>query len=182
MIEEQNQAKEVYIWDCCCVSKQLEPSIKFMSTFKTLFFFFNFFVLAFGLADFGMGLWFRIDPKVYEIHKYIETQNFTIAGWILLFGGFLACLMAIVGFAAATHQAAGLLVIYFSTIIVLTLAFVGAIVLLTVYGLGSSLENFLIKEIYEQIRRRTVNSEINAFRMDEAVQFLDFVQVKVSTH
>lgn len=179
-VEQEVQAKEVYICNCCGISKELNPSIEFMSTFRALFFLFNFLVFAFGLANFGLGLWFRIDPKVYEIHKYIETQNFTIAGWILLVCGISACIIALIGFASAANQAAGVLVFYFVIMIPLTLAFVGTLVLLTVYGFGSSLEKFLTKEIYEQIRRRSMSADSDLFASGDASQFMDFIQVKVS--
>lgn len=179
--EEATDLEEVYICNCCGVTRELKPASKMMSCFKSSFFVFNFMVLIFGFANLGMGLWLRIDPKVYEIHKYIETQNFTIAGWILLFCGFIACLMAFSGFAAANRQRVCPIIYYLLFMIPLTLAFVGSIVLLTVYGLGQSLERVLTKEIYEQIRRRSMNVEQDFFRTSDAAQFLDFVQVKVST-
>lgn len=178
---EKAPAEEVYLCDCCGVTKQLSPAIEFMSTFRSLFFLFNFLAFVFGFANLGMGLWFRIDPKVYEIHKYIETQNFTLAGWIMLFGGFLTCLIALVGFMGAAKQAAGLLLIYLTSMVALTLAFVATLVLLAVYGLGSTLQHFITKEIYEQIRRRSMNSEPDTFSSNDAAQFLDFIQVKVRT-
>lgn len=177
--DHEPSLEEVYLCNCCGVTKELDPAMKYMPIFRSLFLLFNFFVFAFGLADLGMGLWFRIDPKVYELHKYIATQNFTIAGWIMLFGGFLACLMALIGFTAAIRQTIGLLIFYLIVMIILTLSFVGTIVLLTVYGLGRPLENFLTKEIYEQIRRRTMNTESDLFMNTDAAQFLDFLQVKV---
>lgn len=177
-VEDADIAEEVYICDCCCFSKEISPSMKYMPAFKRLFFVFNFLVLAFGLANLGMGLWFRIDPKVYEIHKYIETQNFTNAGWIMLFGGFIACLMALAGFAAATRQLAGLLVFYFIVMIILTIAFVGTLVLLTVYGLGDPLEKFIIREIIDQMRRR-MSTELDLYATSQASGFIDFIQVKV---
>lgn len=169
--------EEVYICSCCGVSRELRPSMRFMSTFSSLFFLFNLLVFAFGLANFGMGLWFRIDPKIYEIHKHIETQNFTIAGWLMLFCGFLSCLTALVGFIAGGRRAASLLACYFAVTIVLTLTFVGTLVLLTVFGLGLPLEQFIIKEIHEQILRQARNSESDF--NSNAAQFLDFIQVKV---
>ena len=178
--EELQSLEEVYICDCCGVTRELSPTTQYMTTLSSLFSLVNFLVFAFGLADLGMGLWFRIDPKVYEIHKYIETQNFTIAGWIMLFCGFAACLMALLGPVATRRRAAGLLIVYFSLALLLTLAFVGTIVLLTVYGFGSKLELFLVKEIYEQLRRRSMNSELDLVSLSDAAQFIDFVQVKVS--
>lgn len=177
--DDVQSLEEVYVCNCCGVSKELQPAIKWLPTFRCLFFLFNFLVLAFGLANLGVGLWFRIDPKVYEIHKYIETQNFTISGWILLFGGFLACLVALFGFLAANRSRIGLLVCYLVFMIPLTLAIVGALVLLTVYGLGLSLERVMVKEIYEQIRRRSMNTVQNLYETSSAAQFLDFIQVKV---
>ena len=179
-VEEPLDAQEVYLCTCCGVTKEVHPAMRHVPLLRSLFFLFNFLVFAFGLALLGMGLWFRIDPKVYEIHKYIETQNFTIAGWIMLFGGFLACLTALIGFAGSVRLRTGLLLFYLFILIALTLAFVGALVLLTVYGLGTTLELFLTKEIYEQIRRRTMNTELDVFMNSDAAQFLDFVQVKVS--
>lgn len=174
--------EEVYVWSTCCnlISGELKPSIAYMPALRGSFFLFNFLTFAFGLADLGMGLWFRIDPKVYEIHKYIETQNFTYAGWIMLFGGFIACLISLFGFAAASRELAGALLLYALVCVVLSIGFVGAVVLLTVYGLGSSLERFLVKEIYEQIRRRSMSTELDLFALSDSAQFLDFVQVKVS--
>lgn len=179
---ERVVAEEVYLCDCCGVTKELSPGIKYMTTFRTLFFLFNFLVFVFGLANFGLGLWFRIDPKVYEIHKYIETQNFTIAGWIMLFCGFSACVTALIGFISAAKQGVCLLVLYFIVTIILTFAFVGTLVLLTVYGLGVALEHFLIKEVYEQIRRRSMSNEFDLTASSDASQFLDFIQVKVSMY
>lgn len=178
--ELERVAEEVYICDCCGVAQELSPGIKYMTTFRTLFFLFNFLVFVFGLANFGLGLWFRIDPKVYEIHKYIETQNFTIAGWIMLFCGFSACIVALIGFISAARQSVCLLILYFAIIIILTFAFVGTLVLLTVYGLGKALEHFIIKEIYEQLRRRSMSTEFDLSTSNDAAQFLDFIQVKVS--
>lgn len=178
--EEKPDAEEVYVCNCCGISREVGPSIQFMPTFKACFFLFNFLVLVGGFANLGMGLWFRIDPKVYEIHKYIETQNFSIAGWIMLFAGFTAIIMSLIGFASASRQSAGALVAYFIVMISLTVAFMGALVLLSVYGLGSPLERFLIKEIYEQMRRRATNTQIDLFISSDAAQFLDFIQVKVS--
>lgn len=178
--QQQDKAELVYIYDCCGLSRELSPSIKYMSTFQTLFCLFNFLVFTFGLANLGMGLWFRIDPKVYEIHKYIETQNFTIAGWILLFGGFVACCMSLVGFAGALRQSSTIMASYFGVMIPLTIAFVGTLVLLVVHGLGLTLEEFLVKEVFEQMRLKTMENEYEWFGMGSASQFLDFIQVKVS--
>lgn len=179
VIGENPGAEEVYVCSCCGISREVGSSIQFMPTFKACFFLFNFLVLVGGFANLGIGLWFRIDPKVYEIHKYIETQNFTIAGWIMLVAGFLAIIMSLIGFASSSRQSAGALVFYFVIMICLTVALIGALVLLTVYGLGASLERFLIKEIYEQIRRRATNTEIDLFISSDAAQFLDFIQVKM---
>lgn len=151
-----------------------------MSIFTNLFFLFNFLTFCFGFGCLGMGLWFRIDPKVYEIHKYIETQNFTISGWIMLFGGFFACLTALMGYCASFRQSQSLLGCYMSIIIPLTIIFVGTVVLLVVHGLGFTLEQFLNKEIYEQIRRRSINNQVSWSIHGDATQFLDFIQVKVS--
>lgn len=179
---ELNEAdlEEVYLCTCCGVTKPLDPAMKFIPMFRNLFLFTNFLVFALGLAGLGMGLWFRIDPKVYEIHKYIETQNFTLAGWIMLFAGFLACIMALVAFCSISKHPVCLLTFYSIVMTLLTISSIGSLVLLTVYGLGNSLERFLNKEIYEQIRRRTMSTEVDLSSSSDAAQFLDFVQVKVS--
>lgn len=177
--EDKSDAEEVYVCNCCGISREVGPSVQFMSVFKTCFFLFNFLALVGGFANLGMGLWLRIDPKVYEIHKYIETQNFTIAGWIILFAGFLAIITSLIGFGAASRQSAGSLVFYFVVMISLTVAFVGGVVLFTVYGLGKPLERFLVKEIYEQIRRRATNTGMDSFISSDAAQFVDFIQVKM---
>lgn len=170
----------VYVSDCCCLNGELRPAYQHLGSLSSLFNIFNFFLFAFGLASLGVGLWFRIDPKVYEIHKYIETQNFTYAGWILLFGGFSNCIFALVGFAAVNRQSQCLLAIYMSFILCLSISFIGALVLLVVHGLGSELEQFLNKEIYEQMRRRTMSHEIDWIYRAGAAQFLDFIQVKMN--
>lgn len=177
--QDSNQVEEVYLCDCCGITREMSPAMKYMPVLRSLFILTNFLAFAFGFANFGMGLWFRIDPKVYEIHKYIETQNFTIAGWILLFGGFTACLIALSGFLAAFRQATRTLLFYCIMMTLLTLAFVGTLVLLTIYGFGTSLEMFLVKEIYEQMRRRSMSTELDVYAYSDAAQFLDFVQVKV---
>lgn len=172
--------EEVFVYNCCGTTNELNPSIKFLSTYQCSFTAFNFMVFAFGLANFGMGLWFRIDPKVYEIHKYIETQNFTYAGWIILFCGLLACLVALIGCLANEQQLMSWLVIYIFATILLTIAFVSCLVLLTVYGFGQPLEQFLSKEIYEQIIRRSMSTDIiSATQISYAAQFIDFIQVKL---
>lgn len=177
--QEPNRVEEVYLCDCCGVTKEMSPAMKHMPMLRSLFILTNFLAFAFGFADFGMGLWLRIDPKVYEIHKYIETQNFTIAGWILLFGGFTACLTALLGFMAAFRQSTTTLLYYCIIMTLLTLAFVGTIVLLTIYGFGRSLEMFLTKEMYDQMRRRSMSTEQILDANSDAAHFLDFVQVKV---
>lgn len=180
-LSEQGSLEEVYLCSCCGVTKELDPAMKYMPLFRSLFILFNLLALVFGLADLGMGLWFRIDPKVYELHYYIETQNFTIAGWILLFGGLLAALTALlIGFAASVRHSIGLLIFYSVIMAILSITFIGTLVLLTVYGLGGSLERFMTKEMYEQIRRRTMSSEFDLLTSSDAAQFIDFVQVKVS--
>lgn len=171
--------KEVYLFYCCGSPKELRPAHEYLPILQMLFYIFNTFVFLFGLADLGMGLWFRIDPKVYEIHKHLETQNFTIGGWIMLFGGFLACIMSFVGCLASMKQEVGLLLFYLLITTSLMLAFVSTIILLSVYGLGSALEQFLIKELYEQMRRRIMSTEVNPLDTSDATQFMDFVQVKV---
>jgi cation transport ATPase len=178
--DDSASLEEVYLCSCCGVTKPLDPAMKFMPLFRSLFLLFNFLVFAFGLAGLGMGLWFRIDPKVYEIHKYIETQNFTLAGWIMLFAGFTACLMALIAFASISKHSICLLVFYSVIMALLTVSSIGSLVLLTVYGLGEPLERFMSKEIYEQIRRRTMSTELDLSTSSDAAQFLDFVQVKVS--
>lgn len=179
---QQMSVEEVYLCNCCGTTKELDPAMKYLSLFKNLFCVFNFLTLLFGFANLAMGLWFRIDPKVYELHKYIETQNFTIAGWLMLSGGFSICLLTLlIGCTASSRQSICLLVFYSIVLTLLTVTMIGTLVLLTVYGLGDRLERFLTKEIYEQIRRKTMSSELNdPMGTSDAAQFLDFVQVKVS--
>lgn len=45
----------------------------------------------------GIGLWFRIDPKMYEPTLYIDTDNFMNVGWIMMFGGLAIVIISIVG-------------------------------------------------------------------------------------
>ena len=40
----------------------------------------NSLTFIFALSLLRAGLWFRINPKVYELHKHIEIQYFTISG------------------------------------------------------------------------------------------------------
>lgn len=173
----RDEPRDVYICDCCWISRELAPAYEHLSSLSSLFFLFNFFVFAFGFACFGMGLWLRIDPKIYEIHKFIETQNFTYAGWIILFGGFAACLLSIMGFVATGKKSQCMLILYMLILLSLIIGFIGSLVLLVVHGLGYKLELFLNKEIYEQMRRRAMSNQ-----NDWAAQFLDFIQVKVSGH
>uniref|UniRef100_A0A6G1S9Z0 Tetraspanin-7 n=1 Tax=Aceria tosichella TaxID=561515 RepID=A0A6G1S9Z0_9ACAR len=177
--DDEASLEEVYLCSCCGITRPLDPAMKYMPLFKSLFILFNFLVFAFGLASLGMGLWFRIDPKVYEIHKYIETQNFTLAGWMMLVAGFIACLMALVAFAYISKHSVCMLIFYSITMTLLTVSSISSLVLLTVYGLGASLERFMSKEIYEQIRRRTMSTELDLSTSSDAAQFLDFVQVKL---
>lgn len=170
-----DEPRDVYICDCCWISRELAPAYEHLSSLSSLFFLFNFLVFAFGFACLGMGLWLRIDPKIYEIHKYIETQNFTYAGWIILFGGFASCMISLLGFAGTGKQSQCLLLFYMLIMLCLLIGFIGSLVLLVVHGLGYNLELFLNKEIYEQMRRRAMSNQ-----NDWAAQFLDFIQVKVS--
>jgi len=45
----------------------------------------------------GIGIWFRVDPKLYEPTNYIDTDNFIIVGWIFIFGGFAIVITSLVG-------------------------------------------------------------------------------------
>ena len=180
MDERLQYPRQVYLYDCCGMTRELKPANEYLPMFRVLFHIFNTFVFLFGLANFGMGLWFRIDPKVYEIHKYIETQNFTIAGWIMLFGGFLACLVSFIGCLATVNESVTMLLCYLFTLIVLMLSLVSTIIMLTIHGLGLALESFIVKELFEQIRRKTMGTEWDLYASNDATQFMDFVQVKVS--
>jgi len=171
--------EEVYLCNCWGTTRTLEPAMRYVPVFCSLFHLFNFLTFILALSLLGMGLWFRIDPKVYELHKYIETQNFTIAGWILLFGGFLACLMTIVGGRAASKKSISPLLFYCIIMTVLTFAFTCSLVLTTVHGLGISLERFMGKEMYDQIRRRAMSVDVDILAGVDTAQFLDFVQVKL---
>jgi len=135
----------------------------------------NSITFIFALCLLGVGLWFRIDPRVYELHKHIEIQNFTIAGWIMLFGGFSACLLTIVGGCAASKRSISLLLFYCVIMTVSTLALIGCLVLTTEHGRGISLERFIREGIYDQIGRRKMSVSFDI----DAAKFLDFVQVEL---
>ena len=45
----------------------------------------------------GIGLWFRIDPKMYEPTLYIDTENFINVGWIMMFSGLAIVILSIIG-------------------------------------------------------------------------------------
>lgn len=172
-LEAEDKPEQVYVCRCCGLACELAPSVRYLHRFRVAFFVFNFLVLVFGVANFGMGLWFRIDPKVYELHKYIQTNNYTSAGWIMLFAGFAVTIIALVGFRAAAKSKPGYLIFYFVMVAIVTLLLMGALVLVTVYGLGESLEQFATKEVFQQIQNKT--------RSDKSAQFLDFIQIKVSS-
>ena len=45
----------------------------------------------------GIGLWLRIDPKMYEPTLYIDTENFINVGWIMMFSGLAIVILSIIG-------------------------------------------------------------------------------------
>ncbi|KAG9510130.1 Tetraspanin-11 [Fragariocoptes setiger] len=167
-IDDKESTASVHVYRCCGLTYKMRRPLR---VFKILFFLFNALVFVLGVAIMGMGLWYRIDPKVYEIHKYMETKNFTIAGWIMLFGGFAVIIMTMVGHVGVAGQRKGIIGFYALIMTVVTILFVACLVLVTVYGFGESLERFATKEVLEQIQQKPFS--------DRAAQFLDFLQVKM---
>ena len=50
---------------------------------------------CFGMVLMGIGIWLRVDPKMYEPTRYIPTDNYIAAAWIMMITGFI---IVIVGF------------------------------------------------------------------------------------
>ena len=50
-----------------------------------------------GMVFIGIGIWFRVDPKMYEPTNYIETANYIYAAWIMMFTGLAMVIMSFVG-------------------------------------------------------------------------------------
>ena len=63
--ESNDDLEEVYLCNCCGITRELEPAMGYVPAFKSLFYLFNLLSFGFAFALLGFGLWYRIDPKVY---------------------------------------------------------------------------------------------------------------------
>lgn len=57
----------------------------------------------------GIGIWMRVDPKMYEPTTYIPTDNYIAAAFIMMITGFIIVLMSFYGCYGAVTESSGCL-------------------------------------------------------------------------
>lgn len=55
----------------------------------------------------GIGIWFRVDPKMYEPTLYIPTDNFMAAAWIMMVTGLIITIVSFFGCYGAVVESTG---------------------------------------------------------------------------
>ncbi|KAI1281957.1 ATP-binding cassette sub-family G member 4 [Halotydeus destructor] len=127
--------------------------------------------LCFGMVLMGIGIWLRVDPKMYETSNFIEIDDYIIAAWIMMVTGFILTLMSFVGCYGSVTECPCVLGFYIFILFLCLLADISGLVLAAQNGFGAHLEMYLDQQITLQIQQRQFS--------DEARKFLDFVQVKL---
>ena len=57
----------------------------------------------------GIGIWMRVDPKMYEPTTYIPTDNYIAGAFIMMITGFIMVLMSFYGCYGAVTESSGCL-------------------------------------------------------------------------
>lgn len=57
----------------------------------------------------GIGIWMRVDPKMYEPTTYIPTDNYIAGAFIMMITGFIIVLMSFYGCYGAVTESPGCL-------------------------------------------------------------------------
>ena len=55
----------------------------------------------------GIGIWFRVDPKMYEPTTYIATDNFMAVAWIMMLTGLIITFVSFCGCYGAVAESIG---------------------------------------------------------------------------
>lgn len=64
---------------------------------------------AFGMVLMGIGIWLRVDPKMYEPTTYIPTDNYIAAAFIMMITGFIIVIVGFYGCYGAVVESQGCL-------------------------------------------------------------------------
>ncbi|RWS03507.1 CD9 antigen-like protein [Dinothrombium tinctorium] len=146
-------------------------SVQFLACIKVIVVILNILLLLIGLTMIGIGIWLRVDPKMYEPTNYIGTQSFIIAAWILMFTGLFVVIISFFGCFGAANDSAGMLCIYFAVMSILVALEIACVVLSSAHGFDETLEKYVTEQVLLNVQQRYFN--------DNAKEFLDFVQVKL---
>jgi len=57
----------------------------------------------------GIGIWLRVDPKMYEPTTYIATDNYIAAAFIMMITGFIITIIGFCGCYGAVVESSGCL-------------------------------------------------------------------------
>ncbi|XP_015789376.1 tetraspanin-1 [Tetranychus urticae] len=146
-------------------------SVQYFSCVKIFLVFFNFLLWCSGMTLIGIGLWFRIDPKMYEPTLYIDTENFINVGWIMMFSGLAIVIISIIGcIGTLTNSTCKLGTYIFIMALLIGLA-IACVVLAATHGFGERLEYYVTQQVLIQIQQRPFS--------ERARELLDFIQVKL---
>ncbi|RWS25884.1 CD9 antigen-like protein [Leptotrombidium deliense] len=135
-------------------------SVKFVACIKLI-----------GLTLIGIGIWYRVDPKMYEPTNYIGIQSYIVAAWIMMITGLIIVIFAFIGCFGAANDSTSLLCFYFVTTSIVCALQITCIVLACAHGFGDQLEEYVSQQVILHVQQRQFN--------DKAREFLDFVQVKL---
>ncbi|XP_074601260.1 tetraspanin-1-like [Brevipalpus obovatus] len=146
-------------------------SVQYFSCLKVCLIFFNFILWCTGMTLIGIGMWFRIDPKMYEPTLYIDTDNFMNVGWIMMFGGLAIVIFSFVGCCGVLTNSTCKLATYIIMMGILIALAIAGIVLSATHGFGDRLEWYVTQQILIHIQQRQFS--------DRSREILDFIQVKL---
>ncbi|XP_074601323.1 23 kDa integral membrane protein-like [Brevipalpus obovatus] len=144
---------------------------EYFSCCKVCLVFFNFILFCIGMVLLSLGLWFRIDPKMYEPPWYLETDNIMYAGWLMLFSGIAVVIIAFVGCCGVLSNSTAKLGGYMLCMGILVALAIAGCILACTYGFGDRLEWYVTQQVMLHIQRRPF-SPISR-------EILDFLQVKL---
>lgn len=57
----------------------------------------------------GIGIWLRVDPKMYEPTRFIQTDNYIAAAWIMMITGFIIVIIGFCGCYGAVTESSCIL-------------------------------------------------------------------------
>lgn len=57
----------------------------------------------------GIGIWLRVDPKMYEPTRFIQTDNYIAGAWIMMITGFIIVIIGFCGCYGAVTESSCIL-------------------------------------------------------------------------